>query len=76
MRHMGCPEKIVRILQKIYEGTFRAVTAAGKSIEWFETFLGVLQGCVLSPLLFNMFLETKMSRALHEVDAARRCDKW
>jgi len=37
MRHMGYPEKIVRILDKMYEGTFSAVRAAGGLSEWFET---------------------------------------
>jgi len=58
MWHMGYPEKIVRILEKIYEdyeGTCSAVRAAGGLSEWFETVVGVLQavccwgaaGCVL-----------------------------
>jgi len=33
---------------------------------WFETLVGVLQGCVLSPLLFNVMLEVVM--ALADVD--------
>jgi len=28
---------------------------------WFETMVGVLQGCVLSPLLFNVTLEVVMA---------------
>jgi len=37
--------------------------------EWFETVVGVLQGCVLLPLLFNIFLEFIIARALKGVDA-------
>jgi len=68
MRHMGYPEKIVRILEKMYEGTFSAVRAAEGLSEWFETVVGALQGCVLSPVLFNIFLEL-IARALNGVDA-------
>jgi len=32
--------------------------------------VGVLQGCVLSTLLFNIFLEIKMAKALHNVDVS------
>jgi len=65
---MGYPEKIVIILQKLYEGTF-SVRAAGGLLEWFETDVGVLQSCVLWPLLFNIFLEIIIARALNGVDA-------
>ena len=37
----------------------------GEFTEWFETIVGVLQGCVLSPLLFNIFLEIVIVIALH-----------
>src|SRR5664279_4791431 len=55
MRNMGYPEKIVRILESLYRGTFSAVRIGADITEWFETIVGVLQGCMLSPLLFNIF---------------------
>ena len=32
--------------------------------EWFQTTVGVMQGCILSPRLFNVFLEKIMIDAL------------
>jgi len=41
----------------------------GGLTDWFETIHAeVLQGCVLSPLLFSIFLEIIMAKALHNVD--------
>src|SRR6218665_378659 len=66
MRHYGYPEKIVTILENAYKDTFSAVRVNGELSEWFETVMGVLLGCVLSPLLFNIFLEMIMAMALDE----------
>jgi hypothetical protein len=68
LRYMGYPEKIVRILENLYEGTFSAVRTNGELSEWFETGVGVMQGCVLSPLLFNIFLELIICRSLADVE--------
>ena len=40
----------------------------GRIGEWFRTTVGVRQGCLLSPTLFNSFLERIMSDALKEHD--------
>ena len=69
MRHYGYPEKIIRILEEMYNETFSAVRVDGELSDWFVTIVGVLQGCVLSPLLFNIFLEIIIATALDESDA-------
>src|SRR6218665_252899 len=66
MRHYGYPEKIVRILENAYKDTFSAFRVNGELSVRFETVMGVLQGCVLSPLLFNIFMEMIMAMALDE----------
>jgi len=41
----------------------------GDLSDWFNAVVGVLQDCVLSPLLFSIFLEIIMCIALEEEDA-------
>jgi len=65
MRHYGYPEKIIRVLDSVYKDTFSAARVDDELKEWFETIVGLLQGCVLSPLLFNIFLEIAIAIALH-----------
>ena len=40
----------------------------GSTGEWLKTTFGVRQGCLISPILFNIFLEQIMSNALEEHD--------
>ena len=43
-----------------------AVLFSGSTGEWFRTTVGVGQGCLLSPTLFNIFLERVMCEALDD----------
>ena len=45
-----------------------AVQMNGSIGEWFRTTVGVRQGCLLSPTLFNIFLKRIMYDALEEHD--------
>ena len=53
----------------MYQGTLSAVRVNGELSVWFETVTGVRQGCVLSPLLFNIFLEAVMALATEGVES-------
>ena len=64
MRFLGYDEKIVRLLESLYDGTMSAVRVDGSLSNWFITVVGVLQGCILSSLLFSIFLEGVIALAL------------
>jgi hypothetical protein len=65
MKHLGYDRKVIRLIESLYNSTKSAVKAGtkGELSSWFETLVGVLQGCVLSPLLFNIMLEVIMALA-------------
>ena len=47
----------MRLMEALYQDTMSAVRVDGDLSEWFATVIGVMQGCILSPLLFNILLE-------------------
>ena len=59
---------LVRTIEQLCEKATSAVQMNGSIGEWFRTTVGVRQGCLLSPTLFNIFLERIMSDALEEHD--------
>ena len=50
------------------DNTISAAQMNGSTGECFKTTVGVRQGCLLSPTLFSIFLESNMSNALEEHD--------
>ena len=59
---------LARTIEQLYDKATSAVQMNGSIGEWFRTTVGVRQGCLLSPTLFNIFLEQIMSDALEEHD--------
>jgi hypothetical protein len=66
MRFFGFPTKIICLLQALYKTSQSAVRVNGELTDWFNTTVGVRQGCVISPQLFNILLEVVISTALQE----------
>lgn len=56
LHKMGVSSKIVKFIEKVYENTSAAVWTGNEFSEYFNTDSGVKQGCLLSPLLFAMYL--------------------
>ena len=59
---------LVRTIQQFYDKALIAVQMNGSIGEWFRTTVGVRQGRLLSPTLFNIILERIMSDALGDHD--------
>ena len=56
---------LIRMIQNIYDKATSAVYLNNSIGDWFRTTVGVRQGCVLFPTLFNIFLERIMTDALN-----------
>ena len=68
MRKYNTSANLVRTIEQLYDKATSAVQMNCSIGEWFRSTVGVRQGCLLSPTLFNIFLERIMSDALEEHD--------
>lgn len=66
MKFFGYPAKYITLLQALYNKSKSAVRVNGELTDWFRTTVGVRQGCILSPQLFNILLELVMLYATHD----------
>ena len=57
---------LIRIIESLYNKATSAVYFKNSIGDWFRTTVGVRQGCLLSPTLFNIFLERIMTDALED----------
>ena len=53
----GISAKIVRLLQDLYKKTSSCVKLNNSISDYFDVSVGVRQGCVLSPILFNIYVD-------------------
>ena len=56
LRKLGFGEKVVGILIRLYNGHKRRVQTIAGLTDWILCTIGLKQGCVLSPLLFALFM--------------------
>ena len=66
MRHFNINANLIRMIQSIYEKATSTGYLKNSIGDWFRTTVGVRQGCVLSPTLFNIYLERIMTDALND----------
>jgi len=57
---------LINTIKQLYDKASGAVYLNGSIGDWFGTTVGIRQDCLLSPTLFNIFLERILADALEE----------
>ena len=57
---------LIRVIKNLYDKATSVVLFNSSIEDWFRTTFGVRQGCLLSPTLFNIYLEKIMTDALQD----------
>ena len=67
---MGIPDHLTCLLRNLYAGQEATLRTGHGPTDWFQIGKGVLQGCILSSCLFNLYAEYIMKNTgLEEVQA-------
>ena len=62
---------LIQVIENLYNKATSAIYLNGHKGDWFRTTVGVRQGYLLSPTLFNIFLDRNSTDALEEL-----CSLW
>ena len=57
LKKMGKPDYLTHLLRNLYAGQEATVRTGHGTTDWFQIGKGVLQECILSPCLFNLYAE-------------------
>ena len=55
---------MIGAIKSLYQNSESTVKISGTIVQMFQTMVGVCQGCILLPALFNLYLESLMKEAL------------
>ena len=77
LKEMGIPDHLTCLLRSLYAGQEATVRTGHGTMDWFQIGKGVRQGCILSPYLFNLYVEyimrnTGLEEAQDGIKIARR----
>ena len=68
LQRIGCPPKLVSMIRLFHDGITGQVLSNGNVTDAFVISNGVNQGCVLAPVLFNVFFTCMLSHAIHYLE--------
>ena len=63
LQEMGIPDHLTCLLRNLYASQEATVRTGHGTTDWFQIKKGVCQGCILSPCLFNLYVEYIMWQA-------------
>ena len=63
LKEMGIPDPLTCLLRNLYACQEAKVRTEHGTTDWFQIGKGVVQGCILSPCLFNLYAESIMQNA-------------
>ena len=66
MKKYNVSTNLIRVIKNLYDKATSAVLFYSRIGDWFRTTVGVRQGCLLSPTLFNIPLKRIMTYALED----------
>ena len=70
LKEMGIPDHLTCLLKNMCAGQETTDRTTDGTVNWLKSGTGVLQGCILSPWLFNFYAEYTMSNTgLEETQA-------
>ena len=68
MKQYNISTNLIQGIKNLYNKATSAVLLNNSIGDWFRTTVGVRQGCLLSPALFNIFLARLMTDALEHLE--------
>ena len=63
LKEMRLSDHLTCLMRNLYEGQEATVRTGHGTTDWFQIGKGVHQGCILSPCLFNLYVEYIMKNA-------------
>ena len=64
LKEMGIPDHLTCLLRNLYAGQEATVRTGHGTTDWFQTGIGVCQGCILSPCLLT-YMKSALCAMLH-----------
>ena len=69
LKEMEIPDHFTCLLRNLYTGQEATVSTGHGTTDWFKIEKESIQGCILSPCLFNLYAEYTISACLDESQA-------